>query len=339
MRYYLGADIGATKTHALLADETGRVVGFGRGGPGNHEVVGYDGLIAALDGAVRKALVAAGLTKEQVAGAGFGLAGYDWPSEREPTLRAIGSLGLQAPVEAVNDTILGLLAGAAEGWGVVVVSGTGCNCRGWDRSRQREGKVTGHGLWMGEAAGASELVLKALQIVAQAWTRRGPPTELTSVLVEHTRSQSIDEMLENLTTGRLEVQADAAPLVFQVAAAGDAAAMDLVRWAGSELGELACAVIRQLEFEALTFDVVLVGGMFDGGSMLIEPMRQTIHALAPGARLVRLTVPPVIGAVLLGMEQAGLAALERREAVIDSARSFLPRSDIRHDRRLSYGRS
>jgi len=83
-------------------------------------------------------------------------------------------------------------------------------------------------------------------------------------------------------------------------------ANELIHWAGYELGELATCVIRQLEFEALEFDVVLVGSMFDGGLLLIEPMRQTIHALAPGARLVRLTVPPVIGAVLLGMEQAGM---------------------------------
>jgi len=52
--------------------------------------------------------------------------------------------------------------------------------------------------------------------------------------------------------------------------------------------------------------VVLIGSMFDGGPALIEPMRQTIHALALRARLVRLTAPPVIGAVLLGMQQAGL---------------------------------
>jgi N-acetylglucosamine kinase-like BadF-type ATPase len=323
-RYFLGVDIGATKTHALIAGETGVVVGFGQAGPGNHETVGYPGLAAALDVAVTEALAAAGLTKEPIAGAGFGVAGYDWPSEREPTLRAIGSLGLCAPVEAVNDTILGLVAGATEGWGIAVVSGTGCNCRGWDRHREREGQVTGHGLWMGEAAGASELVFRALQVIAQAWTRRGPPTKLSAAFADHTGLHSIEEMLEQLTTGQLELHADAAPLVFQVAAQGDPVAMELVRWAGCELGELACAVIRQLEFEALAFDVVLVGSMFDAGPDLIEPMRQTIRAVAPGAHLVRLTVPPVIGAVLLGMEQAGLAGLEQREALIHSARRFLP---------------
>jgi N-acetylglucosamine kinase-like BadF-type ATPase len=33
MSFYLGVDVGATKTHALIADESGRVRGFGRGGP------------------------------------------------------------------------------------------------------------------------------------------------------------------------------------------------------------------------------------------------------------------------------------------------------------------
>lgn len=324
MRYFLGVDIGATKTHALAAGETGKVVGFGQAGPGNHETVGYAGLAAALDVAVTEALAAAGLESEQIAGAGFGVAGYDWPSEREPTLRAIGSLGLRAPVEAVNDTVLGLMAGASEGWGVAVVSGTGCNCRGWDRSRQREGKVTGHGLWMGEAAGAGELVFKAIQAIAQAWTRRGPSTRLAPAFVQYTGSHSTGEMLEMLTTGQIEVRADAAPLVFQIAAQGDPVAIGLVRWAGCELGELACAVIRQLGFEELAFDLVLVGSMFDAGPELTEPMQQTIHALAPGAHPVRLTAPPVVGAVLLGMEQAGVPAFERREALIESTRRYLP---------------
>jgi hypothetical protein len=35
-------------------------------------------------------------------------------------------------------------------------------------------------------------------------------------------------------------------------------------------------------------------------------MREAIQAFAPGANLVRLRVPPVIGAVLLGMETAGV---------------------------------
>jgi hypothetical protein len=70
---------------------------------------------------------------------------------------------------------------------------------------------------------------------------------------------------------------------------------------------MANAVIRQLEFENLAFDVVMTGSMFEGGPMLIEPMRATIQKLAPQAQLVRLVAPPVLGAVILGMEAANLS--------------------------------
>jgi hypothetical protein len=68
---------------------------------------------------------------------------------------------------------------------------------------------------------------------------------------------------------------------------------------------MANAVIRQLDFQDLDFDVVMSGSMFKGGPLLIEPMRDTIHNFAPKARLVRLDVPPVIGAALLGFEAGG----------------------------------
>jgi hypothetical protein len=50
----------------------------------------------------------------------------------------------------------------------------------------------------------------------------------------------------------------------------------------------------------------MVGSMFEAGSLLVEPMRETILQLAPKARLVKLDVPPVVGAVLLGMQAGGL---------------------------------
>jgi len=300
--YFLGADVGSTKTHVLIADETGRVLGLGASGPGNHETVGYAGLSAALEAAARSALQQAALTIDQIAGAGFGVSGFDFPSEKAATLDAIRVLGLRVPIEAVNDTLIGLIAGATDGWGVAVVSGTGCNCRGWDHNRW-QGQVTGCGWQMGEYAGSAELVFRAVQLVSYEWTRRGPATQLTLALMKYLNETDIVEMLHGLTSGRLRVDAAAAPLIFEVAAQGDAVAQEIIQWAGRELGELAKAVIRQLNFEALEFDVVLLGGMFNGGTRLIDPLRDSIAELAPGARLVRLQTLPVVGAVLLGMEQ------------------------------------
>lgn len=303
-RYFLGADVGATKTHVLIVDEEGRAVGFGKSGPGNHETVGYRGLEKALSAAADQAMAAASLGKAMISGAGFGIAGYDWPSEKKATEKSIRTLGFDAPLHIVNDTILGLLAGSSQGWGIAVVSGTGCNCRGWDQSRKKEGRVVGRSSIAGEGAGGTELMEKVGQALAHEWTQRGPHTELTNMMIKHTGASSLSDLIEGCCEGKYILNASAASLVFQAAAEGDQVAQDTIRWAGCELGESVKAVIRQLEFETLEFDVVLVGGMFEGGALLIDPMRDTIQAHAPGAQLRRLSAPPVVGAVLLGMEAA-----------------------------------
>lgn len=317
-RFFLGVDIGGTKSHALIADEKGRAIGFGEGGAGNYEDVGWEGLRRTLQSVTSQALDEAGIGREQIAGAGFGIAGYDWPGEWEPTRQAIESLGLGAPWELVNDTVIGLLAGASEGWGVVVVAGTSNNCRGRDR-QGREGRVTGCGSAFGEYGGAWELVARAVQVVVKAWTRRGPETGLSKAFVELTGAADVADLLEGLALHRYHLSASAAPLVFQVAAEGDDVAQETIQWAGRELGSLAIGVIRQLGFENLQFEVILAGSLYSGGPMLIDAMRETIHGVAPRARLVRLAAPPVVGGVLLGMEKAGMKPAALRETLIESA--------------------
>jgi N-acetylglucosamine kinase-like BadF-type ATPase len=323
MHYFLGADLGATKTHTLIVDETGRALGFGESGPANHEDVGYDGMFDSMQSGMEQALHASGLKKADITGAGFGVAGYDWPSEIKPTAAVIDRLGLQAPYKFVNDTVPGLVAGSEEGWGVVVVSGTGSNCRGWDRAHQREGRVTGHGVLMGEGAGGSELMHRCMQIIGYSWSKRLPKTALADAIIAHAGAKDLEDLMRGYTTHEYHVGAEAARIVFQVAEQGDEIARDLILWAGTELGEMANAVIRQLEFENLTFDVVMTGSMFEGGPRLIDPMRATIHKVAPKARLVRLNAPPVIGAVMLGIEAAGLPVTPEQRKTLRESTSLL----------------
>jgi hypothetical protein len=68
-------------------------------------------------------------------------------------------------------------------------------------------------------------------------------------------------------------------------------------------------VIRQLGFEGLEFDVVQMGSLWKGSPLLSESMLEKLHTCAPGARLVRLSVPPVNGAVVL----AGQVARQARD--------------------------
>ena len=161
MRYFLGIDVGSSKTHALIADEEGRCIGFGKADGGNHQGVGYERLTDVLQTSFEGARQTSGVAKDQIAGAGFGVAGYDFPSEREDHLQTIATLGLSCQVEIVNDGANGLISGTSHGIGVNVTAGSGTNCRGRGKNGQ-EGRIVGNGITFGEYGGAIEIVYRAM---------------------------------------------------------------------------------------------------------------------------------------------------------------------------------
>jgi len=302
--FYLGVDLGGTKSHALVADENGRALGLGKGGPGNHEGVGYEEMAHVLQEITGKALSEAGVDRNQLYAAGFGIAGLDWDSELPAMQAAIAPLDLNCPQVLVNDALIGLTAGVEAGWGLSIVAGTGCNCWGRD-DHGGVGHITGFGVTMAEGAGAAELVAKAIQAVSLHWSRRGKPTAISTAMIEQCGARDLDDLIEGLCTFRYFVDAPFAPRIFDLAEAGDEVAADLIRWAGGELGSLAVGVIRQLGFENREFEIVLVGSMFSNGPRLIDPLQEVVRVVAPGAKYIRLEVPPVVGGVLLGMEKTG----------------------------------
>lgn len=324
-QYFLGVDAGGTKTHALVINDCGEAVGFGRGGPGNWESIGLEGLTCVLNESVYQALQAAGIGPGQVSGAGMGLAGYDWPSQRGMILGAIQPIGLDCPLDIVNDSTLGIFAGTSAGWGISVVSGTGCNCRGRGKDMKSEGRMVGGGShWSGEYAGGGDLVARAMQAVAFEWNQRGPATSLSPAFLELSGAKSLFDLVEGVYVGRYEFDVRYVFKVFEVAAQGDPQALAVLRWAGRELGEMACGVIRQLRSENEPVEVVLIGSLYNGHPLMTESLKETVRAVAPDAQFIRFEHPPVIGAALLGAEQIlGAEAYRLRETVNETTSKII----------------
>ncbi len=322
MKYFLGVDVGSSKTHALIADETGASIGFGKSWGGNHQVTGYDGLENVLKESFEQARTMAGIATEQIAGAGFGVAGYDFPSDREPHLKAIATLGLSCPVEVVNDGVNGLLAGATRGIGVNVTAGSSNNCRGKNKDG-KEGRIVGNGAPFGEFGGAAEIVQRALQMVNYAWIKRIPPTALTNIFLEAVGAKNEMDLMEGLSDQQYHPFPFMAIQILDAARAGDAAAQEVARWAGEELGWLAVSVARQIEMENDAVEIIQSGSIFEAGELITSPMCEVVLQHCPRAKLIRLDGPPVIGAVILGMEQARFNGYAVRDTLIETAKEIV----------------
>jgi N-acetylglucosamine kinase-like BadF-type ATPase len=306
--YILGIDGGGTKTFALVADERGRLLGFGQAGPSNHQGPGLETAMAAVERAGREALTSAGVRADDVAIVSCGLGGADLPEDFAMLQPALEGLNLGASVDLRNDTQVALRAGTHESWGVVLICGTGFNVAG----RAPDGReicFPGLGWISGDWGGAEALAFEMVRLVMREDDGRGPPTALTPMLLAALEQPSAYELMRALYHRRIARPRllSHVPLVFRAAMLGDEPAQSLIIRLGEELGTSAVAVIRRLGLEAQPVEVVLGGSVFKGeGPLLTDTLIQVIHRAAPRAVLARPAFEPVVGAILLGLEAAGV---------------------------------
>lgn len=305
MRYYLGIDVGGTKTFTLIGDESGRILGFGRAGAGNYECYGIEPARIENQKAVDEALASAGLKLSDISGIGMGIAGADLPEdyamlEREIYTPMFGDI----PRVFRNDSMGGLRGGTKDPFGIVIACGTGCVCAGVNRAGKHT-RVGGLGDDFGDQCSGSSIGYRGLVAVWQARDGITPKTLLADKFVEKAGLADSEELFYKLYRGQL-TQADLQPmakLVFDAAHDGDETACDILEWGGRYLGLMVNAVARHLGMEQDEFEVVMAGSVFKGSSpVLMDAMTTVIHRKVPCARMVMPVFEPVVGALLLGME-------------------------------------
>ena len=144
--FYLGIDGGQSSTAALIADETGRVVGHGVGGPCNH-VRGDEArakFLKVMDDCLGKACEQAGLNAKQVDFAAACLGFSGGAEDKEQYAReAIRSRQWKITHDA-EIALTGATAGQA---GIMVIAGTGSmafgkNSKGETAPRRRLGATS-----------------------------------------------------------------------------------------------------------------------------------------------------------------------------------------------------
>lgn len=305
---FLGVDAGGTKTHALVADSRGTVLGIGRAGPGNWETVGLDGALKAVRQAVTAALTGAGAVPRDLTALAFGLSGLDWRSDESPLRTLVVWLDVSCPQIVVNDSFVALSAGTSNTQGVVVAAGTGVTCAGRNKNRQTA-RTLGLRYPFDDWGGAPDLARAAVHCVARAYTGRGPATSLSDRLVGLAESSDVAGFLESVSRQRYDLDRwawELTRILFQESTAGDAVAREVVERAGRELGDGAATVISRLGMGGEKLDLVLAGGVFrQSSALLLKTLTQTVWTVAPAARIVRLQAPVVVGSVFLAMEASG----------------------------------
>ncbi|MDD5263744.1 MAG: BadF/BadG/BcrA/BcrD ATPase family protein [Candidatus Bipolaricaulis sp.] len=301
----LGVDGGGTKTLAVVVDSAGRVVGTGRSGPSNYQVLGLDAAVRSLRSAVRAALSSVPQA-ERLSHAVFGLAGADFALDRSRLERALATMDELAgvPLAVRNDAEVALVGAVAGVRGVAVCAGTGAIAVGMD-GLERVARADGWGYLLGDEGSGYWIGLEALRAVVRRHdgrARRGRALE--QAVLGSLNVQDAPALLDWTYGRRASVNdiAALAPLVLAVAAQGDPEAARIVHQAGTQLSAATCAVVRKLGFSGEAFPLVALGGLFRSpqAAALEVPLRDGVRKAAPRGTWQIPLLPAEFGAVLLG---------------------------------------
>ena len=284
--YVLGVDAGGTKTHCAVADHTGRILGEGLSGPGNHQTCGLARTKYSLQQAVDQALERAEIRRKDLAFAVFGMSGADGEDDFAVLNPLVKEVRGGIRFEVMHD---GTGAGHS-----------GKNGRGEELTLRNLDYLTGN------TGGGSELAEKAMHYAFRSEEGTWEKSALEESVPELFGMETMEEVCGILKNGGLPAaQAAQLPtLVFRLAEEGDSVCRMLISKMGEEEGHYAAAIIRRLHMETETVPVVLIGSLFHTKNpLLVEPYKKEVIKTAPNAYLVIPDAAPVTGAVRVALER------------------------------------
>lgn len=308
-------DAGNSKTDAAVVRLDGTVLATVRRGGFRPAVDGLDRAMATVSEAVTTVLAAAGAPPVVLLAAY--LANADLPVEEALYHQVISGWGMSERTVVGNDTLALLRSGAQGPEGVAVVCGAGINCTGLALDgRTSRFPALGHltGDWGGGYGLANEVMWSA----ARSEDGRGPATALAAAVARHFGAPSAVAVAEAVHLRSLDAERlhELVPLLFEVASGGDGVARRLVARQAEEIGALVAISLTRLDLQDGPVDVVLGGGVLAAEPpLLMDDVRARVLAIAPRARITVPHVPPLVGALLLALDQVDLPAGSRAAAL------------------------
>jgi glucosamine kinase len=303
-KYVLAVDGGQSSTLALACDDQGTILGTGHGGPANHyhEPGGPERLESAMRSSTEEALRVAHLTPDAISHICLGMTG-----SMEHAKHIVQTQFAGAAVESLHDVVTALVGASVAKPGVVVIAGTGAIAYG-RLADGREARSGGWGYIMGDEGSGYWIGIEAIRAACKAEDGRGAATELVWRIPQRLAAPDLYELQRRVYANRVSRReiASLAQIVAEAAQNGDTVAQRLLLRGGEELAQAALGVIAHLDHLAVGLDIYTTGGVFEAGRLIRDSFDQAIVEHSPNSRVHPARFSPVIGALFLALEAAGV---------------------------------
>ena len=304
MKYFLGLDIGGTKTACVLADEH-KILGRAQAGSAKVLRVGKAEAELHLREVLDAVSYQSGVALGDVAASCIGTSGAAIPNvaewlEQQMAMRVGGRLSL------LGDEIIMLDAAFLQDAGVVVIAGTGSNVI----ARSHDGRTTAAGGWgpaLADEGSGNLLGQQALKATFAAMNAGEEPPFLKRVLNMlglHTK-----EDLVAVANAYGFSFAQIMPVVAEAARDGDSLAQKTLERGGVELAGLVRHVITRLSVAEPGIEdglkIAGTGSIWQHVPEVSDAMRRTLLQTYPLLNFLSGTVDPLEGALWHARHAAG----------------------------------
>lgn len=322
MKYILGIDQGGSKTHAIVSDERGRILGMGESYGACHSSEGLAYAVKAILEASDRALAHAGLRRENITATVGGLTGIDWDYEAELLEAELQKYFPRAKNTVVNDCIIAMRAATGKSRCGILCAGSGLNC-----AVQNGQESFAYGFYIpDEYQGGGSLGKRAVQAVFDSHMGLLPDTSLTKRLLDFFQTKSVGDLLFLRVKEKISSREYLRlPLILEEEAlAGDRVAGEIWKHFGRTIAGYLTARLQKMGIAEEPVDVVLSGSIFKCRfRQFQETVKEEILRLAPKADIVEAEYEPVMGAIVLGLRQLhGELPEEVSRAMKETSRKF-----------------
>ena len=293
----VGIDGGGSKTHAIVADESGTSLGEATG-PGSAVKPGEEEASAdVIAQVVRDALEKARLTDVTPRVICVGVAGAGRENAKQALWQALVARDVASDVIVHPDFGIALDDAFGDGPGVLLIAGTGSAAFGRSPAGS-SGRCGGWGPVIGDEGSGTWIGKRALSIVSAASDGRESQTALTGAILTAAEVNEVSELIPWAASATREQLASLAPVVFTVADGGDLRANALISLAVEEL-MLHIRALAQSLFgdERAAVPVALAGGLMNKGTTLRKRLEHRLRVAVPGAQIKSSPIVPARGAV------------------------------------------
>ena len=300
-KYFVGVDVGNTKTVYALAHEDGTVLQKYRGPGANYQEIGAGEMTRRILDGLLRTTQAAGIAINDVSAIYYGAAGADTPKDFDIMRPALAEAAPGISFEFDNDCWIALYSGTMGGPGMVVTCGTGnTNCAA--NASGKHMRVGGLDEMLGDVLGAYSIARYAVSAAMRSEDGRDEPTILTSMLPEALGIASNADIIT------MEMNSEQVTKIvqtfFEAASIGDGKSLEICWMLVKETLKIVREFYSGL-FQGQSFTLVLEGSVF---KQKYQPFFKMLELALHQKYKLEIIIPewdPVVGAVFLAFKSAG----------------------------------